>query len=445
MGISKLFSKLKRKTVSKKNAVPQLLYQPQQSQQPHQPHQPPKPRQPSNSTVCATYAKNIILRYPLATEVMLERAVSTIPKEYRQCVLELAQQPTFQHQVRLNREKTLLGSQNKGKIRNLAKIRKNMKMASLAQARRIFDREAVTNKRAREALEDHTAQYIATQPMTRPAWDPHVLPALKTKENVRYAMDLKRQRRATYLANQIRQGIRGGHGEKTPISNLIRNGANIHALSSNGTSLLHDAASHGNIEALKRLYAAGVPLNTPNKSGSTALHLAAARGDHGMTRTLLGLGANVHVRNAKGQTALHIAGSLGHDVLPYVRAGAKVNARDRRQRTAMHQAASRGNAAAIQRLLDSGAHINAQEVGGMTPMHIAASRGHGNVVNLLKRRGAKIDVRDRLGKTPLRYAENKGHRSIANTLAPQTHAWKNSVPLTYLQKLHKRLAPTLLG
>ena len=111
----------------------------------------------------------------------------------------------------------------------------------------------------------------------------------------------------------------------------------------------------------------------------------------------------------------------------------------------MHQAASRGNAAAIQRLLDSGAHINAQEVGGMTPMHIAASRGHGNVVNLLKRRGAKIDVRDRLGKTPLRYAENKGHRSIANTLAPQTHAWKNSVPLTYLQKLHKRLAPTLLG
>lgn len=64
--------------------------------------------------------------------------------------------------------------------------------------------------------------------------------------------------------------------------------------------------------------------------------------------------------------------------------------------TCLHIASRRGDARAVQLLLEAGLDVNASGDMGSTPLHYAASP---EVASLLREAGARTDVRDEFGKT----------------------------------------------
>src|SRR5918993_1612880 len=70
---------------------------------------------------------------------------------------------------------------------------------------------------------------------------------------------------------------------------------------------LPEAARAGDRETVNRLIAAGTAVDTPEPDGTTALHWAVYHDDLDMTGRLLDAGANVNAANRNGATPLTLA------------------------------------------------------------------------------------------------------------------------------------------
>jgi ankyrin repeat protein len=81
-----------------------------------------------------------------------------------------------------------------------------------------------------------------------------------------------------------------------------------------------------------------------------------------------------------------------------------VNDRGSLGNTPLHIAAVRGDAPAINCLLDHGAAIDAIGEFGETALHVAVQMRHPEAVETLLARGASRDIENALGKTPLELA-----------------------------------------
>ncbi len=80
-------------------------------------------------------------------------------------------------------------------------------------------------------------------------------------------------------------------------------------------------------------------------------------------------------------------------------------------------AVRRGDAAAVQGLLEAGVNVNATFRYGATALFPACDRGHEEIVRLLLVRGAEVNVRDTFyGASPLTWAASKGHAGIVRLL-----------------------------
>jgi ankyrin repeat protein len=74
-----------------------------------------------------------------------------------------------------------------------------------------------------------------------------------------------------------------------------------------GDTLLHLAASNGNIDDMRILIRAGSDVNRAGEKGETPLHLAARFGEVEVVRLLLESGANTNIRSEFGKTPLEVA------------------------------------------------------------------------------------------------------------------------------------------
>ncbi len=110
----------------------------------------------------------------------------------------------------------------------------------------------------------------------------------------------------------------------------LEEGASANALNSDGMPVLHDAASAGAINFLNILLKYGADIDLIDSQGKTALHYAVTHGDVGSTCShdatgmpLLGLpdcitpiiakGANVNIADNEGCTPLDYAVTYGRD------------------------------------------------------------------------------------------------------------------------------------
>jgi outer membrane protein assembly factor BamB len=76
-------------------------------------------------------------------------------------------------------------------------------------------------------------------------------------------------------------------------------------------------------------------------------------------------------------------------------------------------AARRGDAKAVEALLDQGADVNAKTAYGATALHFAADKGHVDVVKLLLKRKANPNAADTFyGATPLTWANMRAHTGV---------------------------------
>ena len=162
------------------------------------------------------------------------------------------------------------------------------------------------------------------------------------------------------------------------------------------TAEVAEAAMRGDRAAVRAALARNADVNAPQVDGSTALHWAAEHEDVEMADILLEAGARVAVRTREGVTPLQLAATNGSAPMlgRLLRAGADPNAAlTPAGDTALMLAARTGRADAIRALLESGANVNATESwGGTTPLMWAVSGGHTDAARLLIAAGADVNA-----------------------------------------------------
>ncbi|VAW74041.1 hypothetical protein MNBD_GAMMA12-2727 [hydrothermal vent metagenome] len=199
---------------------------------------------------------------------------------------------------------------------------------------------------------------------------------------------------------------------------LLKQGADVDAISGGGTALVH-AASRGHIAMVKLLLKHGAKVNVnPSRKGSSAALIVAVRSNKmEVVNLLLSHKANVNTKGHKGVTALILASAKGYlaIVKNLLRAGANLESMSR-GRTALMVASSLGHVAIVAELLRHGANVNVRTPMIESALMIAATKGHVLIVNLLLNKGAKVNVIDKFGDTSLMLSSYNGHVAVVDAL-----------------------------
>lgn len=205
-----------------------------------------------------------------------------------------------------------------------------------------------------------------------------------------------------------------------------------------GTTALHWAVHHNDIEIVERLIAAGADVSAANDYGATPMSEAAVAANVDVLEALLAAGADVEAANSDGQTVLMVVARGGNTAAAklLLERGANVNARETRKgQTALMWAVAQSQPAMAKLLLEHGAEVDARSTvnhwermvtaeprqknlmsGGFTPLLYAARQGCLDCTKRLLDAGASIDLIDPDGVTPLISALLNAHFDTAKLL-----------------------------
>jgi uncharacterized protein len=158
-------------------------------------------------------------------------------------------------------------------------------------------------------------------------------------------------------------------GDRAIVRLLLEQKADVNGQQPDGTTALHWAAFHDDLELANLLIASGAEVKIVTRDEKiTPLLLAAQNGSAAMTKALLEAGADPNSANALGTTVLMFA-------------------------------AASGDANTVKLLLDRGAKINAQESArGQSALFFAAALNRAEVIKLLLARGADPKIATKVAK-----------------------------------------------
>ncbi|KAJ5904244.1 hypothetical protein N7504_006627 [Penicillium tannophilum] len=226
---------------------------------------------------------------------------------------------------------------------------------------------------------------------------------------------------------------------------LIKAGANVHAMTSSGSTALHYAVK-SSIELIKPLLDAGADANTEDNAGQTAMHFSSffrdeavplllesgkvdinkSRGIDGMTPLLcriedrmsnsqeimdfLAYKPDVNATNFKGDGPLHLVLKrpcvyLHQEVIQaLLDAGADPNLRNKAGNTPLHQMSNDVGPELIERLVLAGSDLEARNNEGQSVLLAQLSSWRGlhdgsKILDHLVEQGARLDTRDHKGRT----------------------------------------------
>jgi uncharacterized protein len=207
------------------------------------------------------------------------------------------------------------------------------------------------------------------------------------------------------------------HDDVDLVDRLIAAGANVKATNQYGVTPLAEAAVVGNVTVLGKLLNAGADINAANDEGQTALMAVSRTGNVEAAQLLIGRGADVNAAEKwRGQTALMwtAAECLPEMAKVLVEHGADINARStvnlwerdvtaepRRKYmplggwTPLLFAARQGCLDSATVLVDAGADVNLQDPDLVSPLVTATVNGHYDVAAFLIERGADVNLADR--------------------------------------------------
>ena len=224
----------------------------------------------------------------------------------------------------------------------------------------------------------------------------------------------------------------GNHAEAVA---LLQQHADADDRMVDGTTALHWAIHHGDVDLVQRLVKAGANVKMANDYGATPMSEAAERADAQILALLLEAGADVESPNAMGQTALMTVARTNHVAAARLLLAhhAQVNAREQwRGQTALMWAAAQSQPEMVALLLKHGADANARSairawerrvtaeprpqnrpLGGLTPLLLAAREGCAACAAALVKGKADINLADPDNISPLLMAILNGRFDAA--------------------------------
>jgi uncharacterized protein len=199
----------------------------------------------------------------------------------------------------------------------------------------------------------------------------------------------------------------------------------VNAAQPDGTTALHWAAYHDDLDLVNRLLKAGANVTATNRYGVTPLSLACVNGNAAIMARFLDAGANANASLPGGETMLMTAARTGKvdAVRVLMTHGADIHAKEpRRGQTALMWAAAEGHAQVIEALIEAGADFRTPLDSGFTPLLFAVRQGHIPAVKALLKAGAdvnevvKVKANPKLpeGERPLRAGITPLHLAVAN-------------------------------
>jgi ankyrin repeat protein len=208
-------------------------------------------------------------------------------------------------------------------------------------------------------------------------------------------------------------------GDLGVLRGLVENHCDLNLIDIDGHTPLVIALREDNVAAAKLLVQAGARLDVGGGSFGSALNLAVIKSEPWLVSAILRAGGDVNLKDSDGNTCLHHLmavykkhkhrNSLIADLV--VDAGVEVNALNNEKWAALHIAARKGQTAGIRWICCKNEEIRRIKgetfdlniVGGThawTPLHMAAHSGQFKTVEALVAAGVDTYVRSNEGKTP---------------------------------------------
>ena len=172
-------------------------------------------------------------------------------------------------------------------------------------------------------------------------------------------------------------------------------------------------------DAVRLLLNKGASTNINDGSSETLVHKAASIGDVDVLKVLLHRQFDLEVRRTDGRTALHVAAANDHGTIVNIllEAGADPHAATFDGRNAVQFAVGNKNFSLIATLVKHGSDIDTPNRDGLTPLHIAAMNNDAPFIHTLLNNGADLAKRTPQGGTALDLAlEGYSEDSIAALL-----------------------------
>jgi len=253
-----------------------------------------------------------------------------------------------------------------------------------------------------------------------------------------------------------------GNDRATVLAELAH-GADAQLRSADGTTALHWAVYHADVELVERLLDAGADPNAVNDYDSTPLAEAAVAASAEIIERLLDAGADATLATKDGETPLMVVARSDNVAAArlLLEHGADVNAKEAwRDQTALIWAAAQKQPAMVEVLLEHGADPNARSkpndwdrqvsaerrrqyrpFGGLTALLYAAREGCAECARSLVEGGADIDLIGSRGVTPLMMALDNLHFDTAAYLleagaAVDVWDWWGRTPLYFAVDLN---------
>lgn len=199
------------------------------------------------------------------------------------------------------------------------------------------------------------------------------------------------------------------------VHSLLAGGAAVDAPAPDGTTALHWAAHHDDLDMVRALIDAGADANAANRYGATALLLACTNGSAPVVEALLQAGADPN-RFAAGETPLMTAARTGsvdaarellaHGANPHL-------TEELRGQTALMSAAAGRHAGMVRLLVEHGAEVNLRSRGSFSALAFAVRAGGADAVRALLESGADVNDMLRDGTSVLMLAIVNGHYDLA--------------------------------
>ena len=167
------------------------------------------------------------------------------------------------------------------------------------------------------------------------------------------------------------------HRDVAAVRALLQKKVDVNAPQIDGSTALHWAVYHDNLQAADLLITAGANAQAITREGVTPLSMAALYGSVPMIEKLLKSGADAKQLGPNGETMLMFAARNGNPRLIqlFVAAGVDVNAAEKiRKTTALMWAAEQHHSEAVRALLAAGADPSLKSGGAGLPRNYMANR-----------------------------------------------------------------------